>query len=377
MTSPTTDRLDVSIIGGSIGGLFAAALLHHDGHRVEVYEKSVRGLATRGAGLVAQQEIFTALDAAGLPANAVPGVTSTERITLDLHGRVGQREYAEQTQLSWDRLYDALRATVPEDRYHLDSGIASVDGDGGRARFEVGGREHETDVLIGADGAHSRVREFVAPDHHDDHYVGYAIWRGLVPESSVPGRAADTLFRRMTFYTGPGEHALGYLVPGPHGETEPGARRYNWVWYRSMTAAELSALTVSAGRSSDATSLAPGQTPGEVVASLTEQARRRLPPQFADVVELESRPFLQAVLDYVAPRLRRGRTVLLGDAAAVVRPHTAMGAAKAAGDALALASVLRQSSSTDAALAEYQALRLPVAREIARYGVMLGSRMPL
>ncbi|MGV2903568.1 FAD-dependent monooxygenase [Microbacterium sp. AGC62] len=376
MTRPATAAHRIAIAGGSIGGLFAAAMLHRAGHDVTVYEKSVHGLRARGAGLVAQDEVFTALEAAGVAPGVVPGVTSVERISLDLRGAIRHREQAEQTQLSWDRLYDGLRDVVPESRYVLDCPVSDVHAAEAGIRFLAGREQRDADLLIGADGAHSHTRRFVTPDAPEPAYVGYAIWRGLIPEDLVPAGAADTLFRRMTFYTGPGEHALGYLVPGPEGQTRPGTRRYNWVWYRSLSALELSELMTSVGRATEATSLAPGQTPPAVVAHLMKAAQHRLPPQFAAVVGIEQRPFLQGVLDYVAPRLVRDRALLLGDAGAVVRPHTAMGAAKAAGDALALTRALR-SSSVDNASASYEEERLPVARAIAWYGVRLGEGLPL
>jgi len=40
-------RLRVRIVGGSLGGLFTAALLHRDGHDGTLYERSVGGLAGR------------------------------------------------------------------------------------------------------------------------------------------------------------------------------------------------------------------------------------------------------------------------------------------------------------------------------------------
>lgn len=374
MTRHTT--YDIAIAGGSLGGLFAAALLHRTGHRVQVFERSTRGLRARGAGLVAQDDVFSALDAIGISRSAVPGVTSTERIDLDRSGAVRHRERAIQTQLSWDRLYDALRAAVPDGRYRLDSAVHDVDAERTRVTFRASSAEHDADLLIGADGASSQVRRDILPDEAGPRYVGYSIWRGIVPEALVPSSAASTLFRRMTFYTAPGEHALGYLVPGPQGETAPGSRRYNWVWYRVIAAEQLSALMAAAGREAHSTSLAPGQTPRDVVAHLIAQAQDRLPPQLAAVVALEERPFLQGVLDYVAPTVARGRAVLLGDAAAVVRPHTAMGAAKAAGDALDLASLLQDFSVEDT-LRVYDSTRLPIARNIARYGVALGEGLPL
>jgi 2-polyprenyl-6-methoxyphenol hydroxylase-like FAD-dependent oxidoreductase len=376
MTAARPLTHDVAVAGGSLGGLFAAGLLHRNGHRVDVFEESARGLRMRGAGLVAQDEIFTALAALGLSRSAVPGVTSTERITLDRGGAVQYREQASQTQLSWDRLYDALRSVVPDDRYHLGATVDDVRLDGDRVRFRTPQGHHDSALLIGADGAQSRIRRAVAPEQADNRYVGYAIWRGLVPESVVPADAAAVLFRRMTFYTGPGEHALGYLIPGPDGETVRGSRRYNWVWYRRLDGTDLATLMRAAGRAPDDTSLAPGQTPPAVARALIEQAHDRLPPAFAAVVALETRPFLQGVLDYVAPRLTRGRALLLGDAAAVVRPHTAMGAAKAAADALDLAALLQDFSIEDA-LRAYNSARLPIARDIARYGVALGDGLPL
>jgi 2-polyprenyl-6-methoxyphenol hydroxylase-like FAD-dependent oxidoreductase len=68
---------------------------------------------------------------------------------------------------------------------------------------------------------------------------------------------------------------------------------------------------------------------------------------------------------------------LIGDAAVVVRPHTAMGAAKAAGDAMVLADLLDSDLSVAEALAKYNANRLPVGQAIARYGQQLGDSLPL
>ena len=86
-----TARLDIGVVGGSIGGLFAAALLSRDGHRVTVLERSRTGLARRGAGLVAQQELFDLLHRVGRDADARIGVVAHERITLDRNGDVVER----------------------------------------------------------------------------------------------------------------------------------------------------------------------------------------------------------------------------------------------------------------------------------------------
>jgi len=69
----------------------------------------------------------------------------------------------------------------------------------------------------------------------------------------------------------------------------------------------------------------------------------------------------------------KGRIALLGDAAFIVRPHTAMGVSKAAGDAMALRDCLTQSRDLPEALNQYNNLRDLAGREIARYGQDLGA----
>jgi 2-polyprenyl-6-methoxyphenol hydroxylase-like FAD-dependent oxidoreductase len=107
---------------------------------------------------------------------------------------------------------------------------------------------------------------------------------------------------------------------------------------------------------------------------LVADAGELLPAQFAAAGSAEPRPFVQAVFDYETPAMARGKILLLGDAAFVVRPHTAMGVAKAAGDALALAKHLWD-LPPDAALDAYQAERLDVGRGIAAYGWRLGQSL--
>lgn len=377
---PTFVPRRVAVIGGSLGGLFAAALLRQDGHDVTVFERSARGLARRGAGLVAQQDLYDVLHRLGLDRAAEVGVTARERITLDRAGRVVHRDPTPQTQVSWDHLWVTLRAQLDDDAYLLDHRVVEVRADDAHAEVVCAdGRVRSFDLVVGADGANSVVRRFVAPDRWANRYAGYSTWRGLVPEASLVGGAAEGLLERFAFFTGDRSHALGYLVPGPDGETEVGARRYNWVWYRPITPPQLARLARESGRGVDdparAVSLAPGDLPTALRSELRADAEAELPPSFADAVCREPEPFLQAIVDYVAPTMTAHRAVLLGDAAAVVRPHTAMGAAKAAGDALALLDALRR-WPLDAALTAYDRDRLEVARAVAQYGVRLGRSMP-
>jgi 2-polyprenyl-6-methoxyphenol hydroxylase-like FAD-dependent oxidoreductase len=190
----------------------------------------------------------------------------------------------------------------------------------------------------------------------------------------LPPESAAQLLDRCAFYTMPNSHILGYSVTGPNAEMERGARRYNWVWYRRIPEGELRKTLTDAQGHVHHYSLAPGQVPGSRREALVKDASHLLPPPFAAAVAAERQPFVQAIFDYEAPRMMRGRLALLGDAAFVVRPHTAMGVAKAAGDAMALRSCLGRAPYADA-LQDYQGERLPIGAEIAAYGRKLGANL--
>jgi 2-polyprenyl-6-methoxyphenol hydroxylase-like FAD-dependent oxidoreductase len=233
----------------------------------------------------------------------------------------------------------------------------------------------EADLVIGVDGVGSIVRKAVAGDDAAPVYAGYAAWRGLYPEVDLPNSAAETLRERFAFFNMHRSHILGYLVAGPNGSLEAGRRRYNWVWYRTLSDADGSlarALTDASGHVHQY-SLPAGAMPDAARDDLIRVAEETLPPQFATAVSAERSPFIQAIFDYAAPMMVTKRIALLGDAAFVVRPHTAMGVSKAAGDALALSYAIAQADDLATALAACDATRRAAGNEIAAYGRRLGA----
>ena len=67
-----------------------------------------------------------------------------------------------------------------------------------------------------------------------------------------------------------------------------------------------------------------------------------LPPPFTALVRATPEPFLQVVVDLEVPRMVHGRICLLGDAAFALRPHVAVGTAKAADDGAGLGGCARR-----------------------------------
>ncbi len=369
-------KYKIIIIGGSVGGLFAGVLFSQQGHDVHIYERSSQGMEGRGAGLVAQREVLEILAEIGCEDVAEAGVVARERIFLNHENEIEARQATPQSQISWDRLFTAFRSKMPQGGYVVGKEAAFVWQAGQRAYVRFSDGEIESaDIILGADGVGSVVREAVAPGTAPS-YAGYVAWRGLFSEAALGVEDAELLLDRFSFYMMPHSHVLGYVVAGADGSIEPPNRRYNWVWYRQANGAAKLAelLTDSRGRQRQF-SLPPGSMPTNTRKSLIEAAETLLPASFARAVHLEPQPFIQAIFDYEAPHFARERIALLGDAACIVRPHTAMGVSKAAGDAMSLRNHLEQKSDPLEALAAFDAERNPIARQIAAYGRQLGASL--
>lgn len=359
-----------------MGGLFAAVLLAREGHDVMIYERSVRGLGGRGAGLLGRPELFALLREIGCDHVSKVGIVARESVTLDRSGGVVSRDGKPAMEISWDYLHEHLLRRMPEDAYRLGAEVVSVRQEGERAHLTLAsGAEDWADLVIGADGVGSAVRRVIAGDNSSSLYAGYVAWRGLFPERNLDLAVTGPIVDFLAFFPMAGSHAIGFVVTGPRGETEIGSRRYNWVWYRPASGEEgRSRILTDAAGVVHPYSLPPGYVSDAAREALIADASELLPPALAGAVGAEPRPFVQAIFDYEAPALYSGRVALLGDAAFTVRPHTGRGAAKAAGDALALRNALR-TSPVEEALRAYHAERHPVGLSVAATGRQLGARL--
>lgn len=363
------------VIGGSLGGLFAANLLLRQGWDVEVFEQSAEPLAGRGAGIITHPDLFAALELIGIPRDDSIGVDIEGRVAFDRDGAVLGTLPIRQCLTTWGRLHELLLAAFPATRYHLGhacTGIAQ-DADGVSARFRNGAAARG-DLLIGADGIRSAVRAQLSPETMP-RYAGYIAWRGLADENELAPQTRRDLFPKFAFSLAPREHMLGYPVAGFSHSTRAGERCFNFVWYRpTHSERELPELCTDIhGRRHDMSIPPPLIRPG-VIAAMRKAARDHLSPQFAEVVARTRQPFFQAIFDLESARMDFGRVALLGDAAFVARPHVGMGVSKAAGDALALAALLRESGNDVAsALPGYSAQRLRFGRAVVAHARGLGA----
>jgi 2-polyprenyl-6-methoxyphenol hydroxylase-like FAD-dependent oxidoreductase len=363
------------VIGGSLGGLFAANWLRAIGWDVAVFERVEDDLASRGAGIGTHEELLAVLRRLGLRVDETIGIKVQTRICLDAGGRVTHRIELSQFMSAWARIYRLLKDAFPAEHYYFGANLARIQQDaGGVTAVFADGATERGDLLVAADGIRSTVRELLAPSIQP-RYAGYVAWRGVADEWEFPPATHAELFEKYTFCLPEGEMMLSYPVPGRDNDTRPGRRGYNFVWYRPTDHRErLAALCTDANERCHGMAIAPPLIRPEVISQLRADARTLLAPQIAGIVERTAQPFFQAIFDLESPSLVYGRVALLGDSAFVARPHVGMGVTKAALDAECLAhAIAAAGGDIDAGLRRYDGERRRFGMRIVQRARRLGA----
>src|SRR5438034_70033 len=309
--NPETSMRRALIIGGSLGGLFAAHLLRSTGWDVLVFERNAEDLTGRGAGLSTHPQLIDILRRVGIDFDESMGIKINRVICLDRHGNAYLKTATARTMSSWGRLYRSLRDRLPAERYRLGRSLRRVEEDAGgvTAVFADGSRVN-AELLVAADGVRSTVREQFLPELQPV-YAGYVAWRAMLDESEIPPAIRSEIFEHYTFCLPEGELCLAYPVPGRNNETQVGRRAYNIVWYRPAGPERVlpDLCTDSQGRC-HGTAIAPPLIRPEVVAAVKASARALLAPQIAEIFARTAQPFFQPIFDLEPPRMVFGRVAL-------------------------------------------------------------------
>jgi 2-polyprenyl-6-methoxyphenol hydroxylase-like FAD-dependent oxidoreductase len=240
----------------------------------------------------------------------------------------------------WGLLADmAMKAGT---RIRLSTTVAAIaQGEDGVEVELSDGTRGTWDIVVGADGLHSKLRELVFGDVDEPFFTGQTVWRAVVPRAS--GLESD-----MGMYYGPRNKAGA----NPVSEDEM------YVFVVENTP--------------ELTRPPREEWPALIRGLLTEYggligwARERM----TDPSRIDHRP-LHAIL--VPPPWHRGRVVLIGDAAHSTTPHLAMGAGIAIEDAVVLAELLECHDTLEPALEEFMERRYERCRLVVENSLQLGA----
>jgi salicylate hydroxylase len=340
--------MKVAVIGGGIGGLSAALHLLQAGFDVHVYEQSPR-IGEIGAGiqispnasrLLIRLGLKPALDRAGVRPQAVHQRRWQDGRTLqrapvgaEVEGTFGAPYY----HFHRGDLAELLGAAVPAERLHVGHRLVGLEQKRERvvARFD-NGASAEADLVVGADGIHSRVRHLLF-GAEKPRFTGCVAWRGLVPAERVRHLNIEIASHN---WMGPDGHVVHYWV---------GAGRFMNV-----------VCVTEHGDWAEEGWTVPGRVAD--VAARYEAWH----PTVRGLIAAFSETFVWALHDRTElPQWSRGRVTLLGDACHPMLPFMAQGAAQSIEDGAALAALLKaMPDDVPGALQRYEALRKPRATRL-------------
>ena len=370
----------VLIAGGSIGGLTTGVLLRELGYDVEIFERSSAELQERGTGIVVlpiTERYFTER-ASAKRSDEIETVSLqlTDWSYIDASGQLVATDHDRFRFSGWSTIYRALLASFEPARYHLDSEMAGFDqtGDGVVLRL-ADGREIEGDLLVCADGLGSTARSILLPGS-EPAYAGYVAWRAVTPETELSEETLDYLEDAMLYQVLDHSHILVYAIPNADGDTTPGRRVINSVWYRNYPddGAFDALMTDTDGRRRSGT-MPPGSIRAEFLDEMFEAAAGTLAPPIREVVLACHEPLIQAIFDLEVPQMVFGRVLILGDAAFGLRPHVAAGQAKACADAWALRDALVEAGhDVERALELWEPRQLELGRSAVANTIAMGER---
>src|SRR3954463_16363869 len=331
-------RPNVMIVGGGIGGLFAANALIAHGVRVSVYEQAPH-LGEIGAGVFLTPNSVRHLQRVGLgPAVEKRGARVGPDSRYFRHDGTPIAPVQVTDSSGWNAtfgmhradLVEMLAAALPPGVVHTGHRCSGFEQSGDVARVSfANGAIAEADVVIAADGIHSELQRFVTPPSRPV-FHGSVAYRGVLAHRRIPHWPTDS----WLMWLGKGKHFLTFPVRA--------RELINYVGF------------VPADEEMKESWSAPGD-PDVLRAEFAGWD-----PRHGAMLGEAEHPCRWALYDREPlPTWSRGRLTLLGDAAHPMLPHLGQGANQSIEDGMALATILAQANreTAPAALLAYEHLR--------------------
>ena len=334
----TEKTLRVVVIGGGIGGLFAANALVARGFQVSVYEQAP-DLGEIGAGVFLTPNSVRQLQRVNL-GQAVEkfGARVGSGSQYLRHNGAPIAPVQVTDSAGWNAtfgmhradLVEILATALPRDAVHTGhrcTGCEQSD-DVIKVSF-ANGAVAEGDVVIAADGIHSALRHEVTPPSHPV-FSGSVAYRGVIPHDRIPGWPTNS----WLMWLGKGKHFLTFPLRA--------GQLINYVGFVPADAEMKESWSL----------------PGD-----PDVLRREFAgwdPRIESLLGQVSATFRWALYDREPlPTWSRGRLTLLGDAAHPMLPHLGQGANQSIEDGMALATILARANrkTVATALLAYEGLR--------------------
>jgi salicylate hydroxylase len=340
-------RLDVAVVGGGIGGLFAANALVAQGLRVRVYEQAP-AIGEIGAGVFLTPNSVRHLKRIGLePAVQKWGARVGGDSRYFRHDGAPIAPVQVTDSSGWNATFGMHRAdlvemladTLPAGVLHAGHRCIAFEQDASMARVSfANGASAEAGIVIGADGIHSELRPHVFAAS-EPVFSGSVAYRGLVPHQRIPDWPTD----RWQMWLGQGRHFLAFPVRA--------GKLINYVGF------------VPSDEEMKESWTAPGDP------EVLRQAFAGWDPRIHQLLNEVQLTFRWALYDREPlPTWTRQRLSLLGDAAHPMLPHLGQGANQSIEDGMALATILARADRASApqALLAYERLRRDRVAQVQR-----------
>ena len=342
--------MEINIIGGGIGGLTTAIALQQKGFTVKVYEAAPE-IREVGAGLWVAANAMNIFQRLGIAKEVIEAGNTLKSTLLGDHEcnplsvvdftKIVQKYGNGTTAIHRAKLQAILMQNVAKGTIETGKRLKSIHNtEGGVKAIFEDGTSAESDILIGADGIHSKVRAEII-GHIPLRYSGQTCWRGIAKMHLKDPKSANELW-------------------GTQGGLRSSYSQINAedvYWYITQKADEGTKI--------------PAQEVKKYLFNLVAE----FTSDIQNVIQkTDNQAIIQNDLLDLTPldTWHKGRVVLIGDAAHASTPNLGQGACQAIEDAYVLAACLSSTPSVSEAFLQYEKMRMKKAKFVVKMSRQIG-----